>query len=81
MPYAVAPAGGGLLAITGPGVSGYLDGGAYRPSSNGPRLDWVGQLPDGTLFGRDNQPGVTYLSSGSGSRREWTTVEVRASVR
>ncbi|GAA4723492.1 hypothetical protein Prum_085090 [Phytohabitans rumicis] len=78
MPYAVAPAGGGLLAITGPDVSGYLDGGAYIPSPGMPRLDWVGQLPDGTLYGRDNQPGMTYLSTGTGARRTWTAVKVTA---
>ncbi|GAA3774846.1 hypothetical protein GCM10022225_73330 [Plantactinospora mayteni] len=75
-PYAVAPAGGGLLVITGPGVSGYLDRGAYIPTPGTPALDWVGQLPDGTLVGRDDRPGVTYLSTGHGSRREWARVEV-----
>jgi hypothetical protein len=77
-PYSVAPAGGGLLAITGPELTGYLDGGAYSPAPGAPRLDWIGQLPDGTLYGRDSSPGVTYLSSGSGSARSWSTVEVNA---
>lgn len=75
-PYSVAPAGGGVLAITGPEQTGYLDGGAYSPAPATLRLDWVGQLPDGTLFGRDNRPGVTYLSPGTGSTRTWSTVEV-----
>jgi hypothetical protein len=77
-PYSVAPAGGGLLVITGPELTGYLDGGAYTPVAGAPRLDWVGQLPDGTLLGHDNQPGVTYLSPGTGAPRVWTVVEVDA---
>ncbi|MGN9911554.1 hypothetical protein ACTMTJ_28725 [Phytohabitans sp. LJ34] len=77
-PYSVAPAGGGLLVLAGPELTGYLDGGAYSPAPGAPRLDWVGQLPDGTLFGRDNRPGVTYLSPGTGPARTWSTVEVSA---
>lgn len=77
-PYSVAPAGGGLLVLAGPELTGYLDGGAYSPALGAPRLDWVGQLPDGTLFGRDNRPGVTYLSPGVGPARSWSTVEVAA---
>lgn len=77
-PYSVAPAGGGILVLAGPERTGYLDGGAYSPAPGAPRLDWVGQLPDGALFGRDNRPGVTYLSPGTGTPRAWTTVEVHA---
>ncbi|BCB90487.1 beta propeller repeat protein [Phytohabitans suffuscus] len=77
-PYSVAPAGGGLLAIAGPERTGYLDRGAYLPADRAPRLDWVGQLPDGTLLGRDNRPGVNHLSHGTGASRSWATVRVHA---
>lgn len=77
-PYSVAPAGGGILVLAGPERTGYLDGGAYSPAPGVPRLDWVGQLPDGTLLGRDNEPGVTHLSAGNGAPRAWHTIEVNA---
>ena len=77
-PYSVAPAGGGVLVLAGTERTGYLDGGAYSPAPGAPKLDWVGQLPDGTVLGRDNQPGVNYFSPGTGATRTWSTVELNA---
>ncbi|MFC7764383.1 hypothetical protein ACFQY4_45200 [Catellatospora bangladeshensis] len=69
-PYSVAPAGSGLLAIAGPEGVGYLAD-RYVAVPGTPRLDWIGVLPDGTLFGRQNVPGRIHLGRGDGWQREW----------
>lgn len=68
--YSVAPAGDGLLAIAGPDGLGYLAD-RYVEVPGTPRLDWVGLLPDGTLFARQNAPGEVYLGTGHGWQRDW----------
>ncbi|WP_155369156.1 hypothetical protein [Catellatospora vulcania] len=74
--YTVAPVGDGLLAIAGPDTVGYLAD-RYVEIPGSPRLDWVTELPDGTLFARQDQYGEFYLGTGRGWQREWTKVTLK----
>ncbi|WP_144123258.1 hypothetical protein [Catellatospora sichuanensis] len=74
--YTVAPAGDGMLAIAGPDAVGYLAD-RYVEIPGTPRLDWVAELPDGTLFARQDQYGEFYLGTGRGWQREWVKVTLR----
>ncbi|GAA2350735.1 hypothetical protein Cme02nite_23840 [Catellatospora methionotrophica] len=74
--YTVAPAGAGLLAVAGPDAVGYLAD-RYVEIPGTPRLDWVTELPDGTLFARQDQYGEFYLGSGRGWQRAWVKVTLR----
>ncbi|MEU7824147.1 hypothetical protein [Catellatospora sp. NPDC049133] len=74
--YTVAPAGDGLLAIAGPEAVGYLAD-RYVEVPGTPRLDWVTELPDGTLFARQDVPGEFYLGTGHGWSREWVKVTLK----
>lgn len=74
--YTVAPAGDGLLAVAGPDAVGYLAD-RYVEIPGTPRLDWVTELADGTLFARQNTPGEFYLGTGHGWQRVWAKVTLR----
>jgi hypothetical protein len=69
----VAPVGDGLLIIIGPDEPGYLSR-SFVVAKGAPKLDYVRQLPDGTLVGSDNQPGLSYLGKGVGWHRQWIRV-------
>lgn len=74
--YTVAPAGDGLLAIAGPDAVGYLAD-RYLEIPGTPRLAWVTELADGTLFARQDTPGEFYLGTGRGWLRQWVKVTLR----
>jgi hypothetical protein len=74
MPIAFAAAGGGALAVAGPGVAGYLTAAGYAPSPDTPKISTVTALSDGTLVGFDDPRRGVYLGSGSGSARGWVDV-------
>ncbi|WP_162907730.1 hypothetical protein [Allorhizocola rhizosphaerae] len=78
-PYSVVSAGGGVLVIAGPEGPMYF---TDSPASVAdlPRLDWVGQTRDGTLFARPHADQNTiYLSAGTGQARQWIRVTLSRS--
>jgi hypothetical protein len=68
----VAPAGRGVLAVTGPAGSGLVEGGAYRVSDWPVAHAFLQALPDGTLVGRLNEE--LYLGVGEGVERRWAKI-------
>lgn len=71
--YSAAPAGEGMLAVSGPDGLAYLRDVLVRLEPE-PVLGWVGQLRDGALFGQAPNAEAVYLSSGKNAAGNWTKV-------
>jgi hypothetical protein len=71
--YSAAPAGGGLLLVSGPEGVEYLRDRVVETAPH-PVLEWVHQLRDGTIVGRAPRSEAVYLSPGTGSARNWIKV-------
>ena len=71
-PYSVAPAGRGMLIISGPEAALYFGTGPLKIAGM-PRLDWITLLREGTIFGQA-EAGVVYLGVGTGAERKWIKV-------
>ncbi len=76
--YSVTPVGAGTLMLTAPIGTGYFtDRLTLVPGT--PKLSWSGLLADGTVWGSGQDAGVVYLSTGSGSQRDWIRVQLSRS--
>ncbi|HEX6683392.1 MAG TPA: hypothetical protein VF062_11380 [Candidatus Limnocylindrales bacterium] len=71
--YSAASAGDGMIVVSGPEGLTYLRDRVVHSAPN-PVLGWVGRLRDGTLFGQATHNEAVYLSSGTGSARDWIKV-------